>query len=288
MKSSDLDAVFDLDKERKSFDRVKQEYSNLIRSESKVVTFAGLDIYRYGTFSFDQQSLIPYVVKSIFDATLMHLSSIESAFCTEPQRDLSLSQAVNTGDGFFVPFDNPLQAMLFCFYFQANLYQFNCLNSNPYLAAIINEPVSVRYAITTGKVVEFDGKYYGPAIINNARILSLDRLNRLLLDHETVEWFRLRTNGIETLQMLDLGELARAKDIVKDPRGKTIIFGLGEEKLRRIKSLNLQKIGVVSVKDEPQDVYSLHAQILMSHGVHIEIDKYVVTIGNLNPQGISG
>lgn len=48
----------------------------------------------------------------------------------------------------------------------------------------------------------FFSNFYGSAIINCARIISKDRLNRCLIDAETNKWFLHNTNGIETLTCL--------------------------------------------------------------------------------------
>lgn len=67
-------------------------------------------------------------------------------------------------------------------YFQANIVRYNSRNdTSSALYEVIGE-INLRYSLTYDNLYFYNKNYYGPAIINCARIMSKDKLNRFLLD----------------------------------------------------------------------------------------------------------
>jgi hypothetical protein len=162
----------------------------------------GLDIYQYSRMPNEHQRLVPTLFKLLNDVSLdLCLTKEASLF----QHDRSIP-FVSTGDGGFQMFATPLHAVVYAAYFEVGLAAFNGYYLFPALRRLMGA-ISIRYAVTYDLLVEQDGNLYGAAIINNARILARDSLNRFLLDHRSVEWFQENMVTLESLLTLRAGDL---------------------------------------------------------------------------------
>jgi hypothetical protein len=211
----------------------------------------------------------------------------ESIFGSSPPFD----QFISTGDGGFQPFATPLQAVVFAIHFETYLAAFNSSFHFPRLRAFVEQPVVVRYALTFDKVFEQDGNIFGPGIISNSRIISRDTLNRFLIDEKTVGWFQQHLASVESLLTLrseDLSAVSQHGRSHKRPP-RSSLFGSTEPELG-VKAVHLQKIGILTAKNKPLDVFSLMIQVAVPLAAETGASKRrtaVVTVGNLNTGGIA-
>ena len=137
---------------------------------------------------------------------------------------------------------------------------------------------------------KIDDKAYGAAIINNARILSRDRLNRCLIDKNVYEWFLTNTNGIENLQRLTADDIKRIP-LFRDYEitGMAGTFFGRQEGNNRLNSIDIMKIGEIKIKDNAYDIYNLHLQIKMEitdDDNSQNAGNFTITLGNLNTEGL--
>ncbi len=194
---------------------------------------------------------------------------------------------ISTGDGGFQIFDNPLQAIIFSLYFQAFLKRYctggsiNQIDKN--LFQII-DAIDLRFAISYDKVYWYNNNYFGPAIINNARILSRDSLNRLLVDANTIKWLSRNINAPENLLDIDINSLSNTSFFkTYDKKLTSYLF----DKAGKILALDIQKIGTLTAKETKLDIFNMHLQAKLSIKVeHQDYGIYIITLGNLNTSGI--
>jgi hypothetical protein len=258
-------------------------------------TILGLDIYRYSDYKSGIQEYVPVLFR------LLYKTAISSCIKNEPfvfqkygttYGDFE-SNFINTGDGGFQIFDNPLQALVFAAYFQAGVIRSNSNTFNKEIYINLSRKIGrieLRYAISTGGIFSYNKNFYGEAIINNARMLSKDNLNRFLSDYASIDWFNKTINTIENLMIIKLSELrllAYFKDynFSKDSR---LIVDFGEPVF---KTLETQKIGIIKSKNTSIEIHNLRVQLkLIPSGILGDIKtKYrdiIVTLGNSNVQGI--
>jgi len=188
---------------------------------------------------------------------------------------------ISTGDGGFQIFKTPFHALTFLIYFQKNIHSYNTHSFLPNYHQCCGE-ISLRYDY----LYSYNNNFYGKAIIKNARILSKDKLNRILIDTETYTWFVKKINGIESLNMINnknvygnsLKEIFHL-DLDKVP--SSYLFG-DENKIR---TSICQKLTAINIKNNPLSIYNLYLQIIMTISKTKEIG-FVVPAGNLNLQGI--
>ena len=265
-------------------ERLKVKINDFFEEKSVL----GFDIYRYSKFPIFEQTLLPFTYKWLYNTT------VKNCLLHEPQVFYSFSKFqdfkdsfIDTGDGGFQIFDDPLQCIFFAIYFQANIRRFNSYKINRDLREILDE-ITLRYAITTDKIFCYDKNYYGPAIINNARILSKDKLNRFLMDEKTHVWLDKNINGIENLQSITFNELKKVvNQIPISKESGSYIIG-DETNSNRIINTDILKIGEIEAKKDTYSIYSLHLQVLMhSSFPDNQLGKYTVSLGNLNTTGIS-
>ena len=249
----------------------------------------GIDIYKYSQYPLIEQIYIPVLFDSLYESTVSNVIKCEAFIFNgygKTEKDFR-KKFISTGDGGFQIFDNPIQAILFVLCFQLNVKRFvSGSNSNIFRKKLhkIIDSIELRYAITSDLLYYYNSNFFGPGIINNARIISKDSLNRLLIDANTMRWFTNNINSLENLMVLDK-ELFILTDYFKkyDTSLMSIIF---KEK-GRFKSVDVLKIGSIKAKETTLDIYNLHIQAL----VNLEIDKhpyneFLITIGNLNTAGI--
>jgi len=246
----------------------------------------GFDIYKYSKYPLVEQSLIPYIFKILYEATIKICLSHETFLFQKYDKDIFQKHFIDTGDGGFKIFNNPFEAIIFAVYFQANIQRFNSgfLHNFVELRNLVGE-ITLRYSLTNDNVYYLNNNFYGSAIINNARILSKDKLNRFLIDENSFLWFRKILNGIENLKVIDITDFKDIElfDNYDFNEGTSYLFDFEDNS--RFLNVNSLKIGEVKAKQDILSVYSIYIQTFMkSPGKKLE--KITVSTGNLNSSGI--
>jgi len=250
-------------------------------------------MYQYSSYGEFEQTLIPFLFKTMFNSTIRLCLENHKFIFQKYSTDRFERNFISTGDGGFFMFDNPLQALLFACNFAVVLRVFNAYHFYPRLRRIIGG-INMRYAITYDKVYTFEKNYYGRGIINNARILIKDDLNRCLIDEHVHSWFTTNLDGVENLQIVTINEIANIFEFSKDYDRKFLemkdeIFE--DEPSRRYGIINsdILKVGFIQSKETSLSVYNLHLQVTI--GLTNDDDpnqKRIITVslGNLNTTGI--
>jgi hypothetical protein len=249
----------------------------------------GIDIYKYSEYPADMQVYVPVLFNSLYQLTVTYCCQYEKYFFQNYGSSLSFFKEhfISTGDGGFQIFDNPIQSIVFSAYYQLNVRRFNSgslitvLNKN--LFEIIGR-IELRYAITFDKIYAYDKNFYGPAIINNARILSKDHLNRFLIDFQSSDWFDKNNNTLENLLIMKKEDFCKTKYFKNYNKDEsTLLFNIRSN----IKSIDILKIGTIKSKNTSLEIFNLRIQILINlTGPKGGLTEFLVTIGNLNTQGI--
>jgi hypothetical protein len=260
----------------------------LSRESARAVV--GVDIYQYSRLDSARQRLVPAVF------ALLHQVALE--LCWERETFLFKTETreghfISTGDGGYQMLSTPLHAVVFALYLELAFSAFNAYLHYPRVRAAIG-PISVRYAITFDKIFEQDGNFFGTAIINNARILSRDSLNRCLMDGASLEWFRSQIGTVETLLISSsegIAQLPAFAHYHDRTYTRSMLFrstdeGLGSSPVRTV---NVQKIGLVAAKQSQIDIHNLHIQVVFTRSGDAAVPEHpmVVSLGNLNSAGIS-
>lgn len=167
----------------------------------------GFDIYQYSQYPTLQQSLIPHLFKKLYDTTINNCLELDPNFFKEREKKDFIEYFIDSGDGGFQIFNNPFEAIIFAIYFQASIVRYNSNNDGTTALYNIIGEINLRYSLTFDKLYYYNKNYYGPAIINCARIMSKDKLNRFLLDKNAIIWFNQNINGIENLQSLTVEDI---------------------------------------------------------------------------------
>lgn len=257
----------------------------------KYKSVLGIDIYKYSDYPESIQVYVPVLFNSLYKVTVLNCINEDKYFFQKYGDTLEefKEKFISTGDGGFQIFDDPMQSLIFAAYFQLNVTRFNSgsltTNLNINLFNIVGR-IELRYATTFDKIYSYDKNFFGPAIINNVRILSKDSLNRLLIDFPTLKWFNLNINAIENLLLLNKGDFSNIpyfKDY--NSKIKSLLFEKGNGD--KIKTVDVLKIGAIKSKNSLLEIYNLKIQ------VHINIPTrkksfagFLVTVGNLNTKGI--
>jgi hypothetical protein len=266
-------------------------YINL-KSFSRVAVL-GIDIYRYGNFKHLEQTLVPSLFKILFDKAI-RLSIENNTYVFQYYTKEKIEDSfISTGDGGFLIFDNPLHALFFAINFEMVVRAYNAYHLYPKLRSIIGS-ISLRYAITRDTIFKLLDNYYGTAIINNARILERDTLNRCLIDQNTYEWFMTNIDGIENLQVISLEQVANIYEFLTYDRsyiseGQNEIIETEVSRYSGIINSDILKVGQILSKETQLNIYNLHLQATMKiFADHKTESKRTITIslGNLNTSGI--
>jgi hypothetical protein len=236
----------------------------------------GIDIYQYSRFPENKQRLVPIIFDILYDAAVKWCQDHEPAFFNAQ----SLNDFISTGDGGFQILESPLQGLLFAAMFQTAITSYDKGTIQPCLGRLVGE-LTLRYTLTYDRVFKLDNEWYGPAIIRNARILSRDKLNRCLADENSVEWFRKRIGTLDSLSLLKRNGFRQVGAIDPDARG-TLLF----DEANAFRSVNVQRVGSVKVKESDIDIYNIYAQVAVTAG-NDKNDRWVVALGNLNAGGIT-
>jgi hypothetical protein len=259
----------------------------IISSELVPKTVLGVDIFEYSKMEDAKQFYVPYIVQNMFDLTIENLLKKESMFFQKKELDEIILRKIDTGDGFFILLDNPLKALIFLFHFCVQIELILTRNSLSGLMKCVND-YTFRYSISTGGTYFYNNKYYGESIIKCSRILSLDKLNRFLIDKESYFWFYNNSDGLDTLRMYTSKKIKEhSVSLVVDEKGKSLIFPEITDELPIINTI-IQKIGNVQSKKDIVDVYSVFIQLRIKYVLGDEREApLVISIGNLNSSGLS-
>lgn len=245
----------------------------------------GIDIYRYSQYKTLEQSLIPHLFNILLDQAFVNCFNREKYFFQSTSEEIIRERFIDTGDGGFLIFDNPFQAILFSIFFQANVKRYNSGHVVTKNIRKIIGSITLRYSLTYDEIYNYSTNHYGTGIINNARILSKDKLNRFLVDHKTIEWFDEEFNGIENLMSLKPNDFKIINffkdydDIRDEKRRLSVIF---DSDTSNFLTVDLLHIGEIKSKLDILDVYSLHMQIQVTSGGNKKFNIYTVSLGNLN------
>jgi len=267
---------------------------------SSLHTVLGFDIYHYSQYEVEQQILIPplfnYLYSDSWNLVKQNYSYIFQDYDNMMRTDAKnhVDYFISTGDGGYQIIDTPIHAILFLIVF-ATILRF--YNSGLYFPLIYEKvgTIDIRYAISYDNLYKYNGNYYGAAIINNSRMMSKDKLNRLLIDKNTNDWFLRSIYGIENLMSIGLEDISRIKEFVgysKDlMMGKSnAVIQMENEIIKRegIKAVDIQKITETQEKNTRLNIYNLHLQATIDYRSFFETQRIVtVSIGNLNTDGIS-
>ncbi|KAF0195322.1 MAG: Uncharacterized protein FD166_3038 [Bacteroidetes bacterium] len=254
----------------------------------------GLDIYQYSSYGEFEQMLIPFLFKTMLSTTIDLCIDNHPFIFQKYTREIIEKSFISTGDGGFLIFDTPLHSLLFASNYAIVLRIYNAFHFFPRLRKIIGG-ISTRYAITYDKVYSYNDNHYGRAIINNARILSRDSLNRCLIDEHVHRWFTVNIDGIENLQVLTIEDISHIHEFSIDYNKIPLstrtdkIFGHEANRHEGIINSDILKIGKIKAKETDINIYNLHLQVSMSLvNNDDENQRKIVTVslGNLNTTGI--
>ncbi len=279
------ESVSDRIKSRKQIN--KPNIENFLQEHIETQAVLGFDIYQYSQFDSIRQTLVPHLFKKLYYLSIKNCLKNESFFLEYKTQSDFENRFIDTGDGGFQLFNTPIEALIFAIYFQANIVRYNSGNElHTDLHHLIGE-ISLRYSLTYDNVYCYKKNYYGPAIINCARIMSKDKLNRFLLDNNTITWFNSELNSIETCLLFeaekDFPDIPIFKTKFDKETYSSILFGLNKN---LIQCLDVLKIGEIKSKLNTISIYSLHIQVAFkSKGKALM--KFIMTLGNLNSSGLS-
>jgi hypothetical protein len=277
-KAKEIDSAFFIPGIPKETKKGDNKYKNFVEKNipQRKKSILGLDIYKYSQYEDGRQELIPFIFDIIFNGAL-HYSKYQSLL----ERTAKEKQFIPTGDGGFIVFPTPLHSLLFNCHFYTALHMFNSCHFYPELSRFIGG-LTVRSSITYDSVFNYEKNWYGKAIIKNARILSKDKLNRLLIDKETFDYFLSKFNGVESLSICKEENI---KEALKNEEGidpKKIKFDNSV-----FKNIHVQKLEDTVAKETKLSIYNVEIQYVSS----ISTDKeqktsFVLTIGNSNVMSI--
>lgn len=249
----------------------------------------GLDIYKYSQYPKYEQIYIPVLFEILYGITVINCSEQEKFIFSgygNNKEDFK-KNFISTGDGGFQIFENPIQAIIFSLLFQSNVKRYcSGVSTNKIAKKLYKlvDNIELRYSITTDSIYLYENNFFGPAIINNARILSKDSLNRLLIDECSIRWLSKNVNGIETLIALDKNSMLKV-DYFKGYDGDLTSYFFNNSGL--INSVDIQKVGKLKAKQTEIDIYNLHVQAEVYLEIsHHDFNTYVISLGNLNTSGI--
>ena len=263
---------------------VLENFSTL---EEEKLAVLGIDIYKYSQFPPHKQKIIPSLFFFLKFLTENCFSNSESLFSYHYDVENLKNDFIHTGDGGSLFFKNPLEATIFLQLFNIAVHLFNSHHLFPGIRNYLDEPITLRYTITFDTLYKIDHKFFGPAIIHNARIISKDKLNRFLIDNNTYEWFLDNTNGIENLPNIYRKDLSHLEISNTEKPLKTTFFN--STSISKIRNVFCQKLEKITVKDDHFEVYNIMIQSLGSFFQRNDIENaitVITTVGNMNCNGI--
>ncbi|MFP4471847.1 MAG: hypothetical protein ACLFPE_14280 [Bacteroidales bacterium] len=255
----------------------------------------GLDIYQYSTgYGELEQALIPFLFRRFMETTIRQCFTNHKYIFQKYTPQRIRDHFISTGDGGFFIFDTPLHSLVFAMNFAIVLRVFNAFHFYPKLRRIIGS-INLRYAITYDNIYKFGNNFFGRAIINNARILQRDNLNRCLIDQNVNKWFLVNIGGLENLQVITMTEISNIQDFLDDydcsilDENPDEIFGIIEKRTYGIINSDILKIGKIQSKSTELNIYLLHLQVslkLVNDDDPEQTKVFTISLGNLNTAGI--
>lgn len=253
----------------------------------------GLDIYQYSSYGEFEQMLIPFLFKTMLNTTIDLCIDNHPFIFQDYTRERIEKNFISTGDGGFLIFDTPLHSLLFACNYAVVLRIYNAFHFYPRLRKIIGG-ISTRYALTYDKIYHYDDNFYGRAIINNARILSRDSLNRCLIDEHVHRWFTVNIDGVENLQVLTIDDVSHIYEFcdystLPLATSSDKIFGREPNRKEGVINSDILKIGKITAKESDINIYNLHLQVslsLVNNDDETQQKIVTVSLGNLNTTGI--
>lgn len=300
---SEIKEILDQTDKRVVFDKTNiiPDHRGLLKALKQYIDYdhirrkavLGIDMYQYSSYGEFEQTLIPFLFKTMFTSTIKLCLENHRFIFQKYDRERIERNFISTGDGGFFMFDNPLQALIFASNFAVVLRVFNAFHYYPRLRRIIGG-INMRYAITYDKVYTFEKNYYGRGIINNARILIKDDLNRCLIDEHVHSWFTTNLDGVENLQIVTINEIANIFEFSKDYDRSFLDYKdeiFEDEPSRKYGIINsdILKVGYIQSKETSISVYNLHLQVTLSLTNDDDPNQkrlITVSLGNLNTSGI--
>lgn len=265
-----------------------KELESLVFEAQVEKAVLGIDIYRYSEYPVEKQAYIPILFDFIYILCVQDCIEKEEFFFKK-YTDLKAFKKhfISTGDGGFQIFSNPLEAIVFLIYFQTYIKKFNAgtmiSTAIGNLHNVIGN-IELRYTLTFDKILSFNSNFYGAGIINNARILAKDRLNRCLSDNNTYQWFEKNLNGFENLMVINKSDLLKTNYFKKHQLSlKSDLF---DDTKTIVKAASASKIGDIQSKNTSISVYNFFIQILINRKSSKNYSDYVISLGNLNTKGI--
>lgn len=255
----------------------------------------GLDIYQYSSgYSVFEQALIPFLFRRFMEVAIDQCFVNHRYIFQKYDPKKIREHFISTGDGGFFIFDTPLHSLLFAINFAIVLRVYNAFHFYPKLRSIIGS-INLRYAITYDNIYKFGDNYFGRAIINNARILQRDNLNRCLIDQNVNKWFLVNIGGIENLQVITMTDISNIEEFLNDYDCSVLddypdeIFGIIEKRTYGIINSDILKIGFIKSKSTELNIYLIHLQValkLINDDDPEQTKVFTISLGNLNASGI--
>lgn len=294
-------------------EKIISKVKDFFKTKKEKKAVLGLDIYQYSKYKDEKQDLIPVILKELIDKAFNDFKKCEPE--SYNRNKTILDDFIDTGDGGYWFFDTPLDALIFSMYINLIVHAFNSFILYPMLREHIGI-ITIRFAITYDDIYNLDGKNYGSAIINNARIMSKDKLNRLLIDENTYDWFLKEINGVENIKnFVQVNQLKNNRikvlqknnyaindqpDLLKTKYENSLVLGIHKDKNKDlsidifdvITNVICQKLDQISVKEDNFKVYNLYIQYRLTiYEDNITPEEYYeeflsVSLGNLNANGI--
>jgi hypothetical protein len=271
----------------------KLSRQNMLVKSKEIIshkTVLGLDIYKYSEYPLFEQMFIPVIFNLLHKKTIQNCIKSEPYFFQKYSLDplFFKKHFISTGDGGFQIFESPIEAIIFAIYFQLHIKRFN---SGMHLEKLEEKifdligRIELRYAITLDGIYGYGGSFYGPGIIHNARILSKDNLNRVLVDENIINWFDHNINSIENLIYIEKDNFLNIPFFKGyDTDLKTTLF-----ENKSIKAVDILKIGNITSKNITLNIYNLHLQAGLAFRGDDQktgYNFYSMTLGNINTKGI--
>ncbi len=294
LKRVDKESIYEkVNKIPQSDDLYKELEAYVNLKSFKRVSVLGIDIYRYGLYKHLEQTMIPPLFKILFDKTV-RLCLEKNQYVFQHYTKEKIEKAfISTGDGGFLIFETPLHSLFFAINFEMMVRTFNAYHHYPKLRKVIGS-ISLRYAVTYDTIFYFENNYYGSAIINNARILEKDGLNRCLIDQRTYEWFLTNIDGIENLQTYTIHDIANIYEFTRYDKkfinsGENDIINTRMSRYTGVINSDILRIGQIHSKEMLMNIFNLHLQVTLYAYADDKKEskrRITVSLGNLNTSGI--
>jgi len=282
-------------KEDEYIKKVEELSINNIHPHYKRTAVLGLDIYKYSEYEENKQNLIPFIFDIILDETIKSLEPSGDLYLFKSDLENIRNNFISTGDGGYLFFKTPFHALIFNMHFYSVLHMFNTGHFYPNLLKYVGNLI-IRSAITFDNIFEYEGKFYGKAIIDNSRILSKDRLNRLIIDNNVFDYFNINFNGIESLPLVVVETIEK----IMNEKYEKMTFFCKKDFYNKynnpigspiIRNIHIQKIEDLLSKNTKLKLYNIEIQYSAawydSSDETKKTEIFILTIGNLNTNSLN-